>query len=83
MRILSIVVFMSILTAAQTLPAPQFITDPKQVASRPNAQVERNLTIETIAGRISAIRFFFVKVLRRRPYQSIDLISPVDYGITR
>jgi integrase/recombinase XerD len=33
------------------------------------------LTVETIAGRISAIRFFFVKVLRRR-YRSIDLIYP-------
>ncbi|HEY0724236.1 MAG TPA: site-specific tyrosine recombinase/integron integrase [Pyrinomonadaceae bacterium] len=33
------------------------------------------LTIETIAGRISAIRFFFVKVLRR-PYREIDLVYP-------
>ncbi len=35
--------------AAQTLPAPQAITDPKQIASRPNAQVEpRSLTIEKL-----------------------------------
>jgi integrase/recombinase XerD len=33
------------------------------------------LTVETIAGRMSAIRFFFVKVLRR-PYRSIDLVYP-------
>jgi site-specific recombinase XerD len=36
---------------------------------------DRKLTVETIAGRISAIRFFFVKVLRR-PYRSIDLVYP-------
>ena len=29
---------------------------------------ERKLTVETVAGRITALRFFFVKVLRR-PYQ--------------
>src|SRR6202167_4716779 len=35
--------------AAQTLPAPQAVTDPKQVASKPNAQVEaRSLTIEKL-----------------------------------
>jgi len=33
------------------------------------------LTVETIAGRISAIRFFFVKVLHR-PYREIDLVYP-------
>ncbi len=34
---------------AQTLPVPQAITDPKQVASKPNAQVEpRSLTIERL-----------------------------------
>ena len=32
------------------------------------------LTVATISGRISAIRFFFVKVLRR-PYREIDLGS--------
>src|SRR5437773_11831982 len=35
----------------------------------------RNLTVETIGGRISALRFFFVKVLRR-PYREIDLVYP-------
>jgi len=35
--------------AGQTLPAPQAITDPKQIASKPNAQVEpRGLTIEKL-----------------------------------
>jgi len=35
--------------SAQTLAAPQAITDPKQIASKPNAQVEpRGLTIEKL-----------------------------------
>jgi dipeptidyl aminopeptidase/acylaminoacyl peptidase len=35
--------------AAQTLPAPQAVTDPKQIASKPNAQVEpKSLTIEKL-----------------------------------
>ena len=33
---------MNILAAAQTLPAPQVITDPKQITSKINAQVEQN-----------------------------------------
>ena len=48
----AIVIFMSTVvaeTAAQTLPAPQAVTDPKQVSSKPNAQVEpRTLTIEKL-----------------------------------
>src|SRR6202789_1075180 len=49
----AIVILMSIvaveLPSAQTLPAPHAITDPKQVASKPNAQVEpRSLTIEKL-----------------------------------
>ena len=36
---------------------------------------ERKLTIGTIVGRIAALRFFFVRVLRR-PYREIDLIYP-------
>jgi dipeptidyl aminopeptidase/acylaminoacyl peptidase len=36
-------------TAAQTLPAPHAVTDPKQISSQPNAQVEpRSLTIEKL-----------------------------------
>jgi len=50
----AIVILMStvvteIIASAQTLPAPQAITDPKQVESKPNAQVEpRGLTIEKL-----------------------------------
>src|SRR5215468_9960770 len=36
---------------------------------------DRKLTVKTIVGRISALRFFFVKVLRR-PYREIDLVYP-------
>ena len=37
------------LSAAQTLPAPKAVTDPKQIASKPNAEVEpRSLTIEKL-----------------------------------
>jgi dipeptidyl aminopeptidase/acylaminoacyl peptidase len=54
MRILisfAIVILMSTVVesvaAAQTLPAPRAITDPKKIASKPNAQVEpKNLTIQ-------------------------------------
>ncbi|HET7205112.1 MAG TPA: S9 family peptidase [Terriglobales bacterium] len=43
-----IVIFMSTIVLSQTLPAPQAITDPKQISSKPNAQVERNLSIEKL-----------------------------------
>lgn len=36
---------------------------------------ERKLAVESVAGRISALRFFFVKVLRRS-YREIDLVYP-------
>ena len=36
---------------------------------------ERKLTAQTVAGRITALRFFFVKVLRR-PDQELDLVYP-------
>ncbi len=51
MRILSsfvMFVLMSTLATPQTLPATQAITDPKQIASKPNARVEKNLTIEKL-----------------------------------
>jgi len=38
----AIVISMNTLTSAQTLPAPLAITDPKQITSKPNAQVEQN-----------------------------------------
>src|SRR5579864_1118910 len=44
----AIVVIMSTLTIAQSLPTPQAVTDPKQIASKPNAQVEKNLSIEKL-----------------------------------
>jgi len=49
--VLVAVSFVSTITgiSAQTLSAPKAITDPKQVASKPNAQVEpRSLTIEKV-----------------------------------
>jgi dipeptidyl aminopeptidase/acylaminoacyl peptidase len=33
---------------SQTLPAPQAITDPKEITSKPDARVEKNLTIEKL-----------------------------------
>jgi dipeptidyl aminopeptidase/acylaminoacyl peptidase len=56
MRILAVFAIVTLMStvvaenlAAQTLPAPQAITDPKQIASKPNAQVEpRSLTIEKL-----------------------------------
>ena len=34
---------------------------------------ERKLSLETVAGRVTALRFFFVKVLKR-PYEELDLV---------
>jgi dipeptidyl aminopeptidase/acylaminoacyl peptidase len=39
---------MTTVAFSQTLPAPQAITDPKQIASKPNAQVEKSLSIEKL-----------------------------------
>jgi dipeptidyl aminopeptidase/acylaminoacyl peptidase len=47
----AIVVLMSTFAPAQTLPLPQAITDPKQITSKPNANVEQNqqsLSIEKL-----------------------------------
>jgi len=38
----------SVLTNSQTLPAPAAITDPKQIASKPDARVEKALSIEKL-----------------------------------
>lgn len=43
-----IVVIMASSVLSQTLPGPQAVTDPKQISSKPNAQVEKNLTIEKL-----------------------------------
>jgi len=53
LALFAIVILMSTVVAetaiAQTLPAPQAVTDPKQITSKPNAQVEpRGLTIEKL-----------------------------------
>ena len=37
-----------VLSTSQTLPAPQAITDPKQITSKPDARVEKNLSIEKL-----------------------------------
>ena len=39
---------MSTLSASQTLPVPQAVTDPKQILSKPNGTVEKNLSIEKL-----------------------------------
>ena len=44
----AIVVLMTTFAQAATLPAPQAITDPKQITSRPDARVEKSLTIEKL-----------------------------------
>src|ERR1051325_53236 len=41
-------IVMSVVTQSQTLSAPSAITDPKQVISKPNAQVEPTLSIEKL-----------------------------------
>ncbi len=52
LRLFVMVVLMSILTnilaTSQTLIAPQAITDPKQIASKPDARVEKDLSIEKL-----------------------------------
>ena len=45
---LAMAIPMSTLVAAQTLPVPQAITDPKLIASKPNGTVEKNLSIERL-----------------------------------
>jgi dipeptidyl aminopeptidase/acylaminoacyl peptidase len=44
----AIVVLMTAFVQAETLPAPQAITDPKQITSKPDARVEKTLTIEKL-----------------------------------
>jgi dipeptidyl aminopeptidase/acylaminoacyl peptidase len=46
--VMVVLIMMSVLTTSQILPAPQVITDPKQIASRPDARVEKTLTIEKL-----------------------------------
>ncbi len=44
----AMVVTMTVMTESQTQPAPQAITDPKQIVSKPDARVEKNLSIEKL-----------------------------------
>ncbi len=44
----AMVVIMSLVATSQTLPAPAAVTDPKQITSKPDAKVEKSLTIEKL-----------------------------------
>ncbi len=46
--LISTVAIMSTIALTQTLPAPQPVTDPKQISSKPNANVEKDLSIEKL-----------------------------------
>ena len=48
LKLMMMLMTMSILATSQTLSAPQAITDPKQITSKPDAQVEKNLSIEKL-----------------------------------
>ena len=43
-----LLVLMATIAQPETLPAPQAITDPKQIASKPDARVEKSLSIEKL-----------------------------------
>jgi dipeptidyl aminopeptidase/acylaminoacyl peptidase len=45
---LTMMIMMTTLATSQTLTAAQAITDPKQIASKPDARVEKNLSIEKL-----------------------------------
>src|SRR5580704_6214082 len=46
--VVTITMAMTVLTTSQTLPAPQAITDPKLITSKPDARVEKSLSIERL-----------------------------------
>jgi dipeptidyl aminopeptidase/acylaminoacyl peptidase len=51
MRVLCLfvmVVLMSVLATSQSLPGAEAVTDPKQISSKPDARVEKNLSIEKL-----------------------------------
>src|SRR5580692_10037812 len=51
MRVLCLfvmVVLMSVLATSQSLPGAGAVTDPKQISSKPDARVEKNLSIEKL-----------------------------------
>src|SRR5258708_9480006 len=48
MVVVILMIMMSVLATSQTLPAPQAITDPKLITSKPDARVEKRLSIEKL-----------------------------------
>ena len=46
--VITITMAMTVVTTSQTLPAPQAITDPKLITSKPDARVEKSLSIEKL-----------------------------------
>jgi dipeptidyl aminopeptidase/acylaminoacyl peptidase len=46
--VFALILTMTTLVSAQILPVPQAVTDPKQISSKPNATVEKNLSIEKL-----------------------------------
>src|SRR6266403_877362 len=48
MVVVILMIMMSVLATSQTLPAPQAITDPKLITSKPDARVEKSLSIEKL-----------------------------------
>jgi hypothetical protein len=51
MRVLCLfvmVVLMSVLATSQSLRGAEAVTDPKQISSKPDARVEKNLSIEKL-----------------------------------
>jgi dipeptidyl aminopeptidase/acylaminoacyl peptidase len=48
MVVLMSIFLMSTFATSQTLPTPKAITDPKEISSKPDARVEKNLSIEKL-----------------------------------
>ena len=48
LTLFAMVVLMATFALSETLPAPQAVSDPKQITSKPDARVEKNLTIEKL-----------------------------------
>ena len=48
MVVVILMIMMSVLATSQTLTAPQAITDPKLITSKPDARVEKSLSIEKL-----------------------------------
>jgi len=48
MVVVILMIMMSVLATSQTLTAPQAVTDPKLITSKPDARVEKSLSIEKL-----------------------------------